>query len=75
MARRLSFEKKILFSTLVTSFTTLETLAKIAKLCRDNGVKLMLTGVPHYPQYAPWAKARLAVLLDPASELLPAAFY
>ena len=65
MARRLSFEKKILFSTL----------AKIAKLCRDNGVKLMLTGVPHYPQYAPWAKARLAVLLDPASELLPAAFY
>ena len=31
---------------------TLDTLGKIATLCKKNGVKLMITAVPHYPQYA-----------------------
>ena len=30
---------------------TLGLVRKIAGLCLENGVKLMLTGVPHYPQY------------------------
>jgi len=31
---------------------TLEMVGKIARLCQKNGIAFVVTGVPHYPQYA-----------------------
>ena len=51
---------------------TLETVEKIARLCREHNIAFVVTGVPHYPQFA-GGNARAVWSRRPHSELEQAA--